>query len=107
MLHRRRDKICSILVTSRPVGDAARRAFASAALARRDWRLLALSSEHTGIAVACGFASILSPANVIASQALAEGRHSRTTPSGRGHRANDYHMSDRRNARTACRQMLF
>jgi hypothetical protein len=89
MLHRRRDKICSILVTSRPVGDAARRAFASAALARRDWRLLALSSEHTGIAVACGFASILSPANVIASQ------------------ANDYHMSDRRDARTACRQMLF
>jgi hypothetical protein len=59
MLHRRRNKICSILVTSRPVGGAARRAFASTALARGDRRLLALSSEQTGIAVACGFASIL------------------------------------------------
>ena len=50
MLHRRRNKICSILVTSRLVGDAARRAFASTALARRDRRLLELSSEYTGIA---------------------------------------------------------
>jgi hypothetical protein len=107
MSHSRRNKICSILVTSRLVGDAARRAFASTALARRDRRLLELSSEYMGIAFGLRLCVILYPADVIASQALAEGHHSRTTPSERCHRANDCRMSGRRDARTACRQMLF
>ena len=73
MLHRPRDKICSILVTSRPVGDAVRRVFAS---------------NRPG-------ETRLAPRST---RALAEGDHSRTTPSGRGHRANDYRMSGRRDA---------